>query len=369
MARHVRHVERIRRRARAETRADARDELGGVRHGTAPVLVGDRVPFQEQRVAHVHGAGVVRLHPPLVALEANAARVLELAAEHHLHAVGIVRAHLLRADRLVLRGGGELAPEGELAEVDRVRAPFAQVAVEVVLGVPRGFHHVVRIVRAHRRGAHPHVPEEVGARRQGLFGQVVVDRAAAHARHAGVDRVDAAEAAGLRELHGGLEVAHVAALHAALVDALVQFRGAHHRLALRDGEGDGLLAVDVLARAHGGDGEARVPAVARGNVEGVEVLARQQLAVVVVHGAVRFAVEGVDLLLGPFAARAHHVAGRDEADARLVQEYGQHLASAPARADDGHRDRSTRRRGRLRPRAARGERARGERALEQEPPS
>ena len=186
-------------------------------------------------------------------------------------------------------------------------------------------------------------------------------------RHAGVDRVDAAEAAGLRELHRRLEVAHVAALHAALVDALVELGGAHHRLALRDGKGDGFLAVDVLARAHGRDREARVPAVARRDVDGVDVGTRQQLAVVVVDGAVGVAVEGVDLLLGPFAAFAHGVTDREETDPRLVEEHGQHLASAPARADDRHRHRAARRRGR--PCAARGERTCGERALEQEPPS
>ena len=96
-----------------------------------------------------------------------------------------------------------------------------------------------------------------------------------------------------------------------------------HGLALGDGQRQRLLAVDVLALAHGVDGDQGVPVVGRGDDDGVDVLAVEQLAEVLVgfDFTYRFleAVAGLlDLVHGPVAVAAIHVADGDVLDAVLA---------------------------------------------------
>ena len=100
------------------------------------------------------------------------------------------------------------------------------------------------------------------------------------------DGVDLADHAAAHDLD--LEAIGVdrAALVASLIDGAVALHGVGHRPALLNGEGDGLLAVDILACLCGEDRGGAVPAVARGDEHGVEVGPRQQLAEVGVGLAV-----------------------------------------------------------------------------------
>src|SRR5207244_6980535 len=88
---------------------------------------------------------------------------------------------------------------------------------------------------------------------------------------------------------------------------------AHHALALVDGEGQGLLAVHVLAGAHGGDGDEGVPVVGRADGDRVDVAVLQQLAEVLDSAAV-----AADEAGGVVAVVPVHVADGDELHAALA---------------------------------------------------
>ena len=60
----------------------------------------------------------------------------------------------------------------------------------------------------------------------------------------------------------------------------VSFETLHHLQRFGDGVRHGLLAVDVLAGLHGGDGDGRVPVVGGGDQDGVDVLAVEHLPIV-----------------------------------------------------------------------------------------
>ena len=70
-----------------------------------------------------------------------------------------------------------------------------------------------------------------------------------------------------------------------LEDAAFRAHRPHHLHRLVDVVGERLLAVDVLARAQGGQGDDGVPVVRGGDADGVDVVARQEFAEVLVGRA------------------------------------------------------------------------------------
>ncbi|OQB99883.1 MAG: hypothetical protein BWX80_03536 [Candidatus Hydrogenedentes bacterium ADurb.Bin101] len=69
---------------------------------------------------------------------------------------------------------------------------------------------------------------------------------------------------------------------AGLKYATVASYGVHHGAALGNGVGKGFFTVDVLARLRRGDADDGVPMVGRGNHDGVDIVARQHLAEIMV---------------------------------------------------------------------------------------
>src|SRR5207244_1295923 len=92
-------------------------------------------------------------------------------------------------------------------------------------------------------------------------------------------------AAGAYQFAGQPEIASRALLAARLYDPFVAPGRLHHGPALGDGEAERLLAVDVLARLAGVDGDQGVPVIRRGDDHRIDVLEVEQLAVVGEGGA------------------------------------------------------------------------------------
>ncbi len=102
---------------------------------------------------------------------------------------------------------------------------------------------------------------------------------------------------------------------------------------------EGFLAIDVLARPHRHDGRQRVPAVAGGDQDGVEVRALgQELANVAVHGAVLFPYFVSTKFLTALAPAAVGVADRQELHVRFVEHLAQHGLAPAAQSDAAQQD-------------------------------
>src|SRR5262249_42301492 len=130
-----------------------------------------------------------------------------------------------------------------------------------------------------------------------------------------LDHLDLADAAAADILDGGAELAVGALLAAGLQDAVELAHRVDHGRGLVGGQRQRLLAVNVLLRLAGIDGEDGVPVVGGGDDDGVDVVALEEVAVVVVGGAALVSAGlggvGVALLdggLGALAAGGVHVA-------------------------------------------------------------
>ncbi len=143
---------------------------------------------------------------------------------------------------------------------------------------------------------------------------------------AGLDLADGALVDQRLHLLDDAHVAHVVAeveLEAALAG------GAQDAVAALDGDGHRLLEVDGLAGLQGGDGVLLVEEVRRGDEDGVDVLAREQLAVVGGDEGVRAVLLLEALQRGRHDVRPGH---QPHALLRLVRVRGQ--PAAPARPDN-----------------------------------
>ena len=403
--RHVRHrdgaVPHLARRAALPLLQDAIEEVGLV-----PVvvlrLVDERVRLLEvlpgevlQLVGHHHLAGlhadVALLRVPhglardavllidLHHVDAYAVRVDEVErerlrpAEHRALVVGEeIALHVLHAHR-----SGKVRAEAALDLVELVRAEVRDHAVAVALvEAPAGGFvdgRDERVVLPVLGGTLPEVPR-LGRhplrKRRALLAAPV-----AHPVVAAGDRDESARdlaAVAVEGEHLGEDVVGVAApLVAGLERDARLLRDLRHRLALGDGERHRLLAEDVLAGLHRGDGDDGVPVVGRADADGVdrrvvhhvapvEHLAARLVAVVVVDhvlddrgsahvarhlaAVLDVALEEVGLR-GALRFRAvevarrdlHHVARHGHAAARVLQEPGHVRALRDhAAADHAH---------------------------------
>ena len=119
-----------------------------------------------------------------------------------------------------------------------------------------------------------------------------------------------ADAPGAHHFAGEAEFAAGALLAADLKNAGVAVDGVDQVFGFADGEGERLFAVDILAGGAGGGGEQAVPVIGRGDEDGVDFLAVQEVVIVVIifdvcgtgGGAAPLSVEGGGAVLrGPGA--------------------------------------------------------------------
>ncbi len=234
-----------------------------------------------------------------------------------------------------------------------MRAPVAHAAAAIFAVMPplrKIFGHATRtqngIVSALRRRAEPQVPVQSRFRR--FFRQIAKDRGTAHRRVHFGDRADHAVA---HQLARGAKFTHRTLHRADLKNSFVRAHGAHHRAALVDGVRHRFFAVNILARIRRRDRGERVPVVGRGDDHSVNVLARQQIAEIVVGIAAfvvsaffLFGVGGFDFVLGQIAAGRIHIAHRQHANVATRQASAEQAVALFANANETERDLHARRR-------------------------
>ena len=125
------------------------------------------------------------------------------------------------------------------------------------------------------------------------------------------------------------------ALRADLHDAFVLSRGGEHRFAFQHIDADGLLAINIRARFHRGDGVERVPMVRRNNDDEVKLVLLQHRAIIVVSA--RLVFRGLPLAGDFHRAREHvfvGVADGYDFDRRNLIQAPEIAFAIPTRADE-----------------------------------
>ena len=179
-----------------------------------------------------------------------------------------------------------------------------------------------------RSGPEPHVPVET---RRGLGVRFPARGRGATDAHLHV--ADLADAAAANQGDGLLELAAGALLAAGLKDARIAPDHLDELLGLLDGEGQRLLAVDVLPGPAGVHAGERVPVVGGRDADGVDVIPGEQLAVVVVaHATI------ADALLGRFPPVCVDITHGQDLGLIVPDEAAEMSAAHAADPDEAHRD-------------------------------
>ena len=360
--------------------------MGVLRHAEAAVreVV---VVVLERQLLHLHG-GELRLRQEerqlLVRDEDRA-----LGAEHHrrllgeLRETGVARERLsvlgrvelavepLHRERLAVRGGHAVerprdvvglrprvgAPRGRVLPAflhlgaDRLRRGPAEVhalphGVEDVAAdvaaparaevLPRApDHRVVDLlgVRTHRRRAEPEVPRERLRRRDALGRTRTREAVPLRARAVGreVHLLHRANRPRAEEADAQAVAATRRELRAELRDHVATLRLQRHLAALGHVVAERLLAVHVLAAAHGGERDDRVLVVGHGHVDGVDriTLLLQHLAPIGVGARVGRKLRGLGEVVRVHVAERHHL------HALVREEVAQVIEAHAAHADAG----------------------------------
>ncbi len=150
--------------------------------------------------------------------------------------------------------------------------------------------------------------------------------------------MDLAELAAVGKLHGLLEVRHAAALGAGLEDAAEMAHRVGQVLAIGDGQPAGFLAVHILARLGREHRGRRVPAVAGGDQDGVDIGPGQQLAEIAIENAIVVLVVAVDQLLSRLAAAGLNVGDGHNLHVALGEHALEVISASGADADHPQRD-------------------------------
>ncbi len=133
------------------------------------------------------------------------------------------------------------------------------------------------------------------------------------------------------------------ALCARLINGAEPAAGFYQVAALLNRQADRFFAVNILAGVRGEHRGHGVPAIARGDQDGVNVRPRKQGAEIVMHGAVRIAIMRVHHFLGALQAVPAGVADRGKVNGFERQKIGQDMPGAMAHADAAKHDTVTRR--------------------------
>jgi hypothetical protein len=135
--------------------------------------------------------------------------------------------------------------------------------------------------------------------------------------------------------------------HAVLEDAAVAGDGVAHGPAFGDGDGEGLLAEDVLAGLGGGNGDEGVPVLGRGDDDGIDAGHAEQLPEVAEHGRA-----SAEAAAGGLAAVLPRIADGQRLR-RRAEEAAHDIVAPSAEADEAEADAIARRRPALRAQSTR----------------
>jgi len=277
-------------------REDAVDEVTRVAGaaGKADLVRSGRVVEEAQR-AGFDGAPV----DPYGALRTLKGDTLpDAAGADELDAGGVERLEvevgsgvpefLLGPGRLAVANGdrpSEFRPHPPLGDVGMVAAPIGDLAARIVENPSKVHVAAAGGVWSLRGGPEPHVVVEARGNGFGILTMAGLAEVRGAAGETAQHGVEFAETAVANQFAGLTEAGIGTLLRAGLEDALVILNGVDHGAALADGQRQGLLAVNILAGAGGGDGGQSVPMVREGDEHGVDIGAAEQVAEVFVDGA------------------------------------------------------------------------------------
>ena len=194
-----------------------------------------------------------------------------------------------------------------------------------------GTIHIRMVIRTPRCRAEPHVP--VNNFRIGLWFRrqpvVAIDQLVDRS----VDGMNFSQLPGLREFGGVAKVGNVAALCTRLEDATGPLNRFLQSSCQLNGDRTGFFRVDIFAGFGCHHGSGRMPAVTRGNQDGVDIIAGQQFAEVAIGVAFLVAVLFVGHLFDGLALISANIGDSDEADIGLLKHVAQHITATSANAD------------------------------------
>jgi len=146
------------------------------------------------------------------------------------------------------------------------------------------------------------------------------------------------ELAAAREARGEPEIIDVAPLGAGLENATVAIHAVGKLLALANRHAARLLAINILARLRRQDRGHRMPAIARGDEDGVDVGAPENLGHLAGLGAVLVLVVAVDHHANDFAPGFLNIGIHHELHVGLAEKRLQVLATARANSNAAEHD-------------------------------
>ena len=199
---------------------------------------------------------------------------------------------------------GHLGAHAPLGAVGVVAAPVGHLAAGVVVDPAEVDVAAGRGIRGVGGRAEPEVVLEALGDRLGLLVVARLGVVGPARGQADADALQVADPAVADQLAGAAESLVGTLLAAGLEDDLGLVDRVAHRAALGDRQRQRLLAVDVLPGLAGRDDRDRVPVVRRADLDGVDVVPAQDLAVIDV---------GLAAAVGPGAALASRSAPRPAA--------------------------------------------------------
>ena len=129
------------------------------------------------------------------------------------------------------------------------------------------------------------------------------------------------------------------ALSAGLIYSSIPAGGFDDHLALCHREAGRFFAIDILASPHGHDRRQRVPAVAGGNQDGIDIRPfGEKQPQIAIRGTIFVAVLSVDRFFGGISLGFEDIADSDPLDIGLGQHIPQIIGTAAADSNSAHHD-------------------------------
>src|ERR1035438_492852 len=206
---------------------------------------------------------------------------------------------------------GQYGSHAPLRNVGMMAAPIGDLAAGIIENPAKVYETPRRGIGRFGRWPEPHIVIETIGNRLGVLpiaGFPEIGRTARQTASHGLQLADAAVANDF----ASLTKPRIGALLApTLKDPVVGFHGVTHGAAFGDGERKRLLPVNILTRARRFNHGNRMPVIRQGDENGIDILARDHFAEVVVGGAAFVQAGPLVASIVPFNQHPRRLAPRD----------------------------------------------------------
>ncbi len=293
-------------------------------------------------------AGIIHADPALSAdefISTGASARLALIVINHFHTVGIRRNDLESHGRVeqavpgkfrparVFNRAGVLAVIRPLGQVVKVCSKIGELSAGVIVDPPKRTMTSSGCVSFIRSGAEPSVI--VKAFRDGFD---FLRRTGRAVMIVTMERVKPAEHAASRDIDTEAKTGVTASLRTGLIDCAVSFHRIRDGPAFGDGQRNRFFAVDIFSGLRRFNRENRMPVVRRGDQHRIYVAPCEDLAKVVVCGAIFVAVSRIHSLLCPDPMIRIDVTNGQHTQIITCQEIPQIVHALTAQTNSAHRE-------------------------------